>query len=166
MHIHINNSKDNSNIQSDLILNILPFLLGKMVPLLPEKYKQPFLFLSYLYYNISFQLAGLVDIQVIKHMFCLAFKAQEEQTETCLNEFRPVLKKKYGIELENFIPPIFKLNEILMYSWRLLGSFNQYHERFDECFTFYQENHALFSELALAPTVYDAVLGNYYFKMV
>lgn len=54
LHMHVNNNGNSSNMQSDLILNVLPFLLSKILPLLPEKYKQSFLFLSYLYYNISF----------------------------------------------------------------------------------------------------------------
>lgn len=48
----------------------------------------------------------------------------------------------------------------------MFASFNEFHYKFDEYFEFYNENNALYSELALAPTVYDAILGNYYFKMV
>lgn len=55
----------------------------------------------------------------------------------CLSEFEPTLTKKYGLTLDQFTPPIFRFNEVLNYSWRLLGSFNQFHERFDEYFTFY-----------------------------
>lgn len=58
------------------------------------------------------------------------------------------------------------MNEILNYSWRVFASFNEYTVKFNEYFEFYNDNNALYSELALAPTVYDAIIGNYYFKLV
>lgn len=72
------NASTQGNIQGELIINILPYLLSRMIPLLPEKYKQSFTFLAYLYYNVCFKLAHTSDINLIKHMFCLAFKPQED----------------------------------------------------------------------------------------
>ncbi|CAL5995741.1 Conserved_hypothetical protein [Hexamita inflata] len=166
-YIKMKNAQTQSqNIQADIILNLLPYLLNKISIMIPQTYENPLHMLCYCYYNIAFGIGRLSDVALLKNAFKLTYEQQQKSIDQQLELFAPTLNKRYNINISQLSPPIFKMNKQLALAWNLFCQNNQYHERMDEWFSFFQENHALFAELSLSESAFDTILGNYVFKLL
>lgn len=57
------------NVQMELLVHTLPYLLSKITPLLPQDQHMSFKFVALLYYNMAVGIGNLNDIRLLKNAF-------------------------------------------------------------------------------------------------